>query len=220
MTSANHGFPRLAATLAALALCLCQTGCYLASFTERASKESLLDPPAITNPSVSVAVEKFWANAVQRFDYESEISSDTIATRWKQMPGQTDVTYDVVEALQDAGYTNVGATGADGAAYRIVGFLDRKDVTGVGWILYDSLVLLPALFLPVPFKGGDFDGRIGVSVYDSTGTKVASRTTYYHSSEMGLSMWGAFQAAKGPERYAACARVAAELIEELERSRR
>ncbi|MHC4513111.1 MAG: hypothetical protein ACYTGW_15005 [Planctomycetota bacterium] len=220
MTSANHDFPRLAAALAGLALCLCQTGCYLASFTERASKESLLDPPAITNPSVSVAVEKFWANAVQRFDYESEISSDTIVTRWKQMPGQTDVTYDVVEALQDAGYTNVGATGAADAAYRIVGFLDRKDVTGVGWILYDSLVLFPALFLPVPFKGGDFDGRIGVSVYDRAGTKVASRTTYYHASEMGLSIWGAFQAAKGPERYAACAGVAAELIEELERSRR
>jgi len=203
----------------ALLLAMCMTTGCIHRIVNKSTAENLLRTPlAPVAPDKRISVCGFFASERPPFDLESRLRGNFRPASPNDFPGQKDEGFQLAAALVEAGCANVEPVYVPDADYYVMGFYGYPEVPGRGaaWLVWDGLMALPAVFLPVPM-GTSYDGRIVLSIYDSRRQKpVALRTTYARSTVIGFSVWGFWAAISDRRTPEAAANLVVRMVNDLE----
>ena len=194
------------------------TGCIHRVVNKSTAENLLRTPSAPVAPEKKISVCGFFASERPPFDLESRLHGTFRPASPNDFPGQKDEGFQLAAALLATGCGNVEPLYVPDADYYVMGFYGYPDVPGrgVAWLVWDGLMALPAVFLPVPW-GTSYDGRIMLSIYDSRQQKpVAVRTTYARSTVIGFSIWGFWAATSDRRTPQAAANLLVRMLNDLE----
>lgn len=179
----------LSAACLALAM-LATTACHSIRVTDMDDGRELRPAvPTAAARSSRVVVAHFVLDTVQRYDTEIEYTSTTITKTWKETPGQVDLSGDLARNLRELGFEDVSyQPDASGDRY-VVGALAPAAIdVSAGQIVWNSLVFLPAMLLPIPMFDDDAV-RATITLYDPGGRRVWTRKLDLDVDFTGYGFW-------------------------------